>query len=97
MEFCTGLERDKWDRDGLDKLLEEFALLLRDALTASCGACLETDPQRRAVAERAASSLKPRQLMSAMELTRRLREALDFNLGAGHLAGWLAAGLADLK
>ena len=97
VEFCTGLERDKWDRDGLDKLLEEFALLLRDALTASCGACLETDPQRRAAAERAASSLKPRQLMSAMELTRRLREALDFNLGAGHLAGWLAAGLAELK
>ena len=96
-EFCTGLERDKWDRDGLDKLLEEFALLLRDALTASCGTCLETDPQRRALAERAASSLKPRQLMSAMELTRRLREALDFNLGAGHLAGWLAAGLAELK
>ena len=35
--------------------------------------------------------------MSAMELTRSLREALDFNLGAGHLAGWLAAGLAELK
>lgn len=97
VEFCTGLERDKWDRDGLDKLLEEFALLLRDALTAACGTCLETDPQRRALAEQAASSLKPRQLMSAMELTRRLREALDFNLGAGHLAGWLAAGLAELK
>ena len=96
-EYCARLERDKWDRDGLDKLLEEFGLLLRDALTAAYGACPETDPQRKALAEEAAKALKPRQLMTSVELTRRLRDALNFNLGAGHLAGWLAAGLAELR
>ena len=96
-EFCAGLEKDKWDRDGLSGLLAEFSLLLRDSLTAGAGACGEADPQRKALAEEAAGALKPRQLMAAMELTRRLREALDYNLGAGHLAGWLAAGLAELK
>ena len=96
-EFCAGLERDKWDRDGLDKLLEEFSLLLRDALTAVWGACPESDPQRRTLAEQAAAALTPGQLMKAWELTGKLREALDYNLGAGHLAGWLAAGLSQLK
>ena len=94
-EFCAGLERDKWDRESLDRLLEELALLLRDALTTGAGACLETDPQRRTLAEQAAASLSPRRLMAAMELTGRLREALEYNLGPGHLAGWLAAGLAE--
>lgn len=95
-EFCAGLERDKWDRDGLDKLLEEFSLLVRDALTASCGVCSEVDSQRRALAEQAAAALTTRQLMAAMELTRQLRDALNYNLGAGHLAGWLTAGLVRL-
>ena len=50
----------------------------------------------RALAEQAAAALSPRKLAAALDLVGSLREALDFHLGAGHLAGWLAAGLAEL-
>ena len=93
-EFCVGLEKDKWDRDSLDGLLEEWILLLRDSLTAARGVCRESDPWRRALAEQAAAALPSRQLMAAVRLAEELRQALTCNLGAGHLAGWLAAGLA---
>lgn len=93
-EFCVSLERDKWNRDGLDGLLEEFILLLRDALAQHYGVCREGDPWRRALAGQAAA-LPPRRLMAAVRLAEELRQALTCNLGAGHLAGWLAAGLAE--
>lgn len=93
-EFCVELERDKWDRDGLDGLLEEFILLLRDALAERYGVCREGDPWRSALARQAAA-LPPRRLMAAVRLAEELRQALTCNLGAGHLAGWLAAGLVE--
>ncbi|MBM6722072.1 ATP-binding protein [Pseudoflavonifractor phocaeensis] len=93
-EFCVELERDKWDREGLDGLLEEFILLLRDALAEHYGVCRESDPWRKALARQAAA-LPPRRLMAAVRLAEELRQALTCNLGAGHLAGWLAAGLAE--
>ena len=94
MAFCVRLEREKWDRDALAALLDELSLLLRDAQAAACGACREADPRRRALAERAAGALSPGRLMHAQDLTRRMQGALAFNLGAGHLLGWLAAGLS---
>ena len=94
-EFCVELERDKWDREGLDGLLEELILLLRDALAASYGTCAESDPQRRALAQQAAAALTPRKLMAAVRLAEELRDALTRNLGAGHLAGWLGAALSE--
>ena len=94
MELCVRLEREKWDREALAGLLDELSLLLRDGLAAAYGTVGEPDPRRRALAERAASALTPRQLMAAEDLIRRLRRALDFNLGVGHLLGWLAAGLS---
>lgn len=94
MEICARLEGEKWDRESLAGLLDELTLLLRDALAASCGTAAESDPRRRALAERAASALPPRRLMEAQDLARQLRRALSVNLGAGHLLGWLAAGLS---
>ena len=94
MELCVRLEREKWDREALAGLLDELSLLLRDALAAAYGTGGEADPRRRALAERAAAALTPRRLMEAGDLARQLRRALGFNLGAGHLLGWLAAGLS---
>lgn len=94
MEVCVRLEREKWDREALTGLLDELSLLLRDALAAAYGTGGEADPRRRALAERAAAALPPKRLLEAQDLTRQLRRTLDFNLGAGHLLGWLAAGLS---
>ena len=94
MEVCARLEREKWDREALAGLLDELALLLRDSLLTACGLCQESDARRQALAGRAAAALTPRRLMEAEDLTRQLRGALAFNLGTGHLLGWLSAGLS---
>ena len=95
LDFCARLERDKWDRETLVALLDEFLLLLRDALVQSAGALHERDPGRLALARQGAEALSPRALSSAARLTEGLRTACGFHVGAGHLAGWLGAGLAD--
>ena len=94
-EFCAGLERDKWDRDGLRELLDQAIFLLRDSLLAASGALHESDPARREAAQAAARALPPKALSRAVETLEQLRrDAAEYNLGAGHLAGWLAAGLS---
>ncbi len=90
MELCISLE--KWDRDRLSALLDEAILLLRDALLCAAGALDEADPLREEAA-RQASALSPRRLLAAAAHLKRLRSACAFNIGAGHLAGWLCAGL----
>ncbi len=96
MEFCTGLERDKWDRDQLAALLEEWLLLLRDGLVSAAGARLDLDPRRQKLAELAARRLSPKTMMQAAELAEQLHTACGFYVGSGHIAGWLGAGLAQL-
>ena len=93
MEFCISLE--KWDRDSLAALFSEGVLLLRHALVLQTGGdCGETDPDRRAAAANAARALSPRALLSAVDVLEKLRASCAFNVGAGHLAGWLCAALA---
>ena len=96
LDFCAGLERDKWDRDAIGALLDEFLLLTRDCLVCAAGALHESDPRRREAAERAARALSPRQLTQAVGVLERLRAACGSNVGAGHLAGWLGAALSTL-
>ena len=96
LEFCAGLERDKWDRDSLNALLDEFLLLVRDCLVCAAGALHESDPRRRTLAEKGAKALSPKALTGAAALTEQLRTACGFYVGPGHMAGWLGAGLAQL-
>lgn len=96
LDFCAGLERDKWDRDSLNALLDEFLLLVRDCLVGAAGALHESDPNRRALAEKGAGALSPKALTGAAALAEQLRTACGFYVGPGHIAGWLGAGLANL-
>ena len=95
LDFCAGLERDKWDRDSLSALLDEFLLLVRDCLVCAAGALHESDPRRRALAEQGAKALSPKVLTGAAALTEQLRTACGFYVGPGHIAGWLGAGLTN--
>lgn len=94
LEHCVSLE--KWDRDRFYALLDEGILLLRDALVCAAGALHETDPNRRAAAEQAASALPSRTLIRAVGVLEQLRTACGFYVGTGHLAGWLGAALSTL-
>ncbi|WP_295634802.1 hypothetical protein [uncultured Intestinimonas sp.] len=42
------------------------------------------------------SGWDPRRVMALVDHLRKLRAALPYNVGAGHLAGWLCAGAAAL-
>ena len=96
MEFCISLE--KWDRDSLSALFSEGILLLRHALVLRAGGdCGEADPDRRSAAAQAARALSPRAMLAATDVLERLRAACTFNVGAGHLAGWLCAGLVRCR
>ena len=91
LELCVGLE--KWDRDKLCALLEESVQLLRCALCCAVGRTDETDARRQAAARQAAGARSARELTAAVDKLERLRTACGFHVGAGHLAGWMAAAL----
>lgn len=92
LEYCVGLE--KWDRDGLEHLFDETILLLRHALVCAVGAnCGEADPDRLTAVRQSADKLSSRRLLAAAETLEKLRAACAFNVGTGHLAGWLCAAL----
>lgn len=93
-EFCVTLE--KWDREALSALLEEEISLLRHALAVRAGAACNLSPETRPAVKQAATVLTARQLSDLAELCRRLDDACGFNVSAGHLAGWLCAGAADI-
>ena len=94
--LCISLE--KWDRDSLSDLFSEGVLLLRHALVLRTGGdCGEADPDRRAAAAKAAQALSPRALLAAVDVLEQLRTSCAFNVGAGHLAGWLCAALARCR
>ncbi len=92
MEMCISLE--KWDREQIQALLEETILLLRDALACGARVPLEGDERRRAAARQAAVALPPKRLVQMADKLEQLRSACEYNVGAGHLAGWLCAGLS---
>ena len=94
-ELCITLE--KWDRDKLSALMDETILLLRDALVQGAGAGHESDPQRLEGARQLAAAFSPRAMLEAISALEELRTACGFNVGAGHLAGWLCARLASIK
>lgn len=90
-ELCISLE--KWDRDKLSALLDETILLLRDALVHPGGRWDECDPGRKEAAKALAGGCPPAKLLEHIALLERLRTACGFYVGAGHLAGWMCAGL----
>ncbi len=95
MEFCVGLDRDKWDRDSLTALLDQFILLLRGGLLAAAGLAPEDGQEKPA--RLAAKHLSQKAMLQAISLAEELRSACGFNVGAGHIAGWLGAGLAGIS
>ena len=92
-EFCVQLEQEKWDRDMILAMLDEFLLLLKDGMGYVCGADCGGSSLRRALVQQAAQSLPLDFWARSTELIQQLRRAADYNLGIGHLAGWLAVGL----
>lgn len=94
-EFCITLE--KWGREDLSALFQTALSLLRCALEIKAGApCPLSGGEELAAVRAAAAELSAPQLMAAAGLCRRLDTACGFNTGAGHLAGWLCAGTADI-
>lgn len=90
-ELCISLE--KWDRDRFCALLDELILLLRDALVFQTGHCGDADPGRGQAAQAAAAICPAASLVQSAALCEQLRTACGFNVGVGHLCGWLCAGL----
>ena len=82
--FAVTLE--KWDRDSFTKLTETARSLLRKAL-APAG----QEPE----AVLRAARLPGKALLDCIEVLRKLGQDADFNVGVGHLAGALCAGLAQ--
>lgn len=91
-EACIALE--KWDRDRFCTLLDELIVLLRDALVLGSGAPVQTDPARIQAARAVAGACAPAALLRYAALCEQLRTACGFNVGVGHLCGWLCAGFS---
>ena len=89
-ELCVPLE--KWDRDRFSALLDELILLLRDALVSQSGGPLPSDPDRVETVRQTAAC-PAAALLGHIRLCEQLRTACGFNVGVGHLCGWLCAGL----
>ena len=83
MEQAVGLE--KWERDKLAALFEELIALLRDALALRAGGAPLCPPSC------------PGQMLQCVKQLEELRRATTYNVGAGHLCGALAAGLARVR
>ena len=96
LEFAITLE--KWDRDALEEFFGESISLLRHALVLSAGGNPgEGDEKKLQVARKAAGALTPKALLEGVALLNKLRAACAFHAGAGHLAGWLCAALAQSR
>lgn len=89
-QWAVSLE--KWDQDALARLMERAVFLLRDALVLQAGGEAGSGPSQAA---QAAAGLPRRVLLGCVTVLERLRADTRFNIGAGHLCGALAAGLAE--
>lgn len=89
--WCVCLE--SWDREELEKLLEQALALLRDTLALQAGAAL---PQNsRLPVLRQARALERKKLLSCTQILAQLRGSIEFHVGTGHLCGALAARLSQ--
>ena len=95
MEQAVGLE--KWERDKLAALFEELIALLRDALALRAGGAPLCPPSCREAVEAVGTALTPGQRLQCVKQLEELRRATTYNVGAGHLCGALAAGLARVR
>ena len=95
MEQAVGLE--KWERDKLAALFEELIALLRDALALRAGGAPLCPPSCREAVEAVGTALTPGQMLQCVKQLEELRRATTYNVGAGHLCGALAAGLARVR
>ncbi len=95
MEQAVGLE--KWERDKLAALFEELIALLRDALALRAGSAPLCPPSCREAVEAVGTALTPGQMLQCVKQLEELRRATTYNVGAGHLCGALAAGLARVR
>ena len=75
--------------------MKELGAQVRDALLWGAGARPEP-ARRREEAKAAAQALSPRQLSQLADKLEQLRSACGFNVGTGHLAGWLCAAASSL-
>jgi len=89
MEFAVSLE--KYSRDELEAFLDAVGLLLRDGLICSMGGALEFERKRAAAAQEVAKNLTKQKIIGTIECIETLRRQCNYNLGAGHCAGRLAA------
>ena len=83
--FAVTLE--KWDREGFSRLTQTARALLREALAPS-----GQEPE----AVLRCARLPGRTLLGCIEVLDKLGRDADFNVGVGHLAGALSAGLAQV-
>jgi len=93
MQLCVGLER--WSREDFSALLSELLLLVRHALALQAGTQAEV-PAAALPAARRLGRRGRRELLEAAGLLEELGRAGKFNVGVGHLAGALCAGLGGL-
>ena len=84
-------------RDKLAALFEELIALLRDALALRAGGAPLCPPSCREAVEAVGTALTPGQMLQCVKQLEELRRATTYNVGAGHLCGALAAGLARVR
>lgn len=90
--YCVLLE--KWEREALAILMDRTVALLRDALALQAGTGRGVGPEELETARRAAV-LPRKTLLESIKVLESLRDAAEFNVGAGHLCGALSAGLGQ--
>lgn len=94
VEFSIALE--KCTREELADFYDACAQLLRDGLALQCAAPVAAEGEALAAARALARGLGRDKLLALSALVREGRAACGVNIGAGHSAGWLAAGTAEL-
>lgn len=92
--LCVSLE--KWDRDALAALFDDGVILFRHALALRAGSDAGVGPEELSAARQAAA-LPSGTLLRAVQVLEDLRSAAQFNVGAGHLCGAMAASLSAAR
>ena len=85
--FAVTLE--KWDRESFARLTQTARSLLREALALPVASAAAPEPVLRA------SRLPGKALLNCVEVLGKLGRDAEFNVGVGHLAGAMSAGLSQ--
>ena len=88
MEWAAAVQREKTERETLERVYG----LLYEQLTTALSPAGGRDPG----AARLARAVARERLVRLAKLTRRARDQLQFNLSAGHSAGWFAVGTVNI-